>query len=103
MRSLRDTAKPSVNSGKTDTAHESDLPRHGCAAPAPGELAALAALLARTFHTCVAADVSRRHFGFEKNAPTDVGGYTLSANRAECEPSGLGVSFSRESRLTAVF
>ena len=27
----------------------------------------------------VAADVSRRHLRCEKNAPTDLGGYTLSA------------------------
>ena len=45
--------------------------------------------LARTLHTRVAADVSRRHLVGEQNAPTDVGGYTLSANRAEGEISGL--------------
>ena len=47
------------------------------------------ALLTRTFHTRVAADVSRRILFADKMAPTDVGGYTLSANRAECEISGL--------------
>ncbi len=41
--------------------------------------------LARTFHIRVAADVSRRNLGGEQNAPTDVGGYTVSANRAEPE------------------
>ena len=45
--------------------------------------------LTAIFHTCVAADVSRRHLRCEKNAPTDVGGYTLSVNRAECEISRL--------------
>ena len=45
--------------------------------------------LARTFRTRVANDVSRRHLGGGQNAPTDVVGYTLSANRAECEISGL--------------
>jgi outer membrane lipoprotein-sorting protein len=38
-------------------------------------------------HTPVAADVSRRHLRCEKHAPTDVGDYTLSANRAKCETS----------------
>ena len=38
----------------------------------------------------VAADGSRRCLGPRRNAPTAVGGYTLLANRAECEPSGLG-------------
>jgi hypothetical protein len=47
-------------------------------------------VLARIFHTRVAADVSRRHLGCGKDAPTDVGGYTLLASRAECEMSGLG-------------
>ena len=41
------------------------------------------------FHAQVAADGSRRCFGLGKNAPTAVGGYTLLANRAECELSGL--------------
>ena len=36
--------------------------------------------LAAIFQTCVAADVSRRHLRYEKNAPTDVGGYTWSVN-----------------------
>ena len=40
--------------------------------------------------TRVAADVSRRHLGGGQNAPTDVGGYTRPANRAECEIFGLG-------------
>ena len=48
-----------------------------------------AATLARTFHTRVAADVSRRHLSCGQNAPTDVGGYTLSVNCAECEISEL--------------
>ena len=46
-------------------------------------------IIPRRPHTRVAADVSRRHLVGEQNAPTDVGGYTLSANRAECEISGL--------------
>ena len=37
--------------------------------------------LAWRFHPQVAADVSRRHLAGDKNAPTDVGGYTLSVNR----------------------
>ena len=37
--------------------------------------------LARTFHTPVAADVSRRCLAGDKDAPTHVGGYTLQANR----------------------
>jgi len=44
---------------------------------------------ARNSHTCVAADVSRRHLGSTQNAPTDVGGYTLSVNGAECARCGL--------------
>ena len=36
----------------------------------------------RTFPAHVAADVSRRHLGSGQNAPTDVGGYTLSMNHA---------------------
>jgi len=36
-------------------------------------------VLARRFPTQVAADVSRRHFACDKNAPTYVGGYTLFA------------------------
>jgi len=40
------------------------------------------------FHARVAADVSRRCLGSRKNAPTDVGGYTLSADYASCETSG---------------
>ena len=43
----------------------------------------------RTLHTRVAADVSRRHNGCGQNAPTDVGGYTLSGNLASCEMFGL--------------
>jgi len=39
--------------------------------------------LAQTFQKKVAADVSRRHLAGDKNAPTDVGGYTLSANPVE--------------------
>ena len=39
----------------------------------------------RTFPAHVAADVSRRHLGSAQNAPTDVGGYTLSVNRAKCD------------------
>ena len=57
--------------------------------PIPEARLAGRAALTRTFHTRVAADVSRRHLVGEQNAPTDVGGYTLSANRAECEISGL--------------
>jgi len=38
--------------------------------------------LARTCPCQVAADVSRRCLRCGKNAPTDVGGYALSANRA---------------------
>jgi hypothetical protein len=38
--------------------------------------------LAWIFHTQVAADVSRRHLGCGKSAPTDVSGYALSVNRA---------------------
>ena len=37
--------------------------------------------LAWRFHPQVAADGSRRHLAGDKNAPTDVGGYTLSVNR----------------------
>jgi para-aminobenzoate synthetase/4-amino-4-deoxychorismate lyase len=51
--------------------------------------------LARTFHIRVAADVSRRHLGGGQNAPTDVGGYTRSANRAEREISGLAAHLAR--------
>ena len=42
---------------------------------------------ARTFHTPIAADVSRRHIRYGKSAPTDVGGYNMLANRARCELS----------------
>jgi hypothetical protein len=38
--------------------------------------------------TRVAADVSRRHIPGAQSAPTDVGGCTPSADRAECETSG---------------
>ena len=48
--------------------------------------------------TCVAADVSRRHLGCEMNAPTDVGGYTPSVNRAEREISRLGRTWGRADR-----
>ena len=41
------------------------------------------------FHTPVAADVSRRNIQCGKNAPTDVGGYMLSAIHTEREISGL--------------
>jgi hypothetical protein len=46
--------------------------------------------LARTSHAQVVADVSRHHSGCDMNAPTDVGGYTLSANRARHKIFGLG-------------
>ena len=36
-------------------------------------------------HTRVAADVSRRQLTSAQNAPTEVGGYTLPVNRAECD------------------
>ena len=48
-------------------------------------------LLARIFHTCVAADVSRRRLRGAENALTDVGGYTPSVNLAEYEISWLRV------------
>src|ERR1039458_8406679 len=48
----------------------------------------VALLLYRTF-TPVAADGSRRHFQCGKNAPTAVGGYSLLANHAKHELSGL--------------
>ena len=48
----------------------------------------LTSYLAGTFDSRVAADVSRRHNGRQENAPTDVGGYTLSASRAERETRG---------------
>jgi outer membrane protein assembly factor BamB len=57
-------------------------------------------LLARTVHPQVAADVSRRHLGCRKNAPTDVGGYTPSAIRAEHTIFGL-VAFLIALRLGA--
>jgi hypothetical protein len=41
--------------------------------------------LARTFHTPVAADGSRRYSQCGKNAPTAVGGYILLASRAKHE------------------
>src|SRR5664280_889942 len=44
----------------------------------------------RIFRTCAATDVSRRYLWCRKNAPTDVGGYTLLANRARYELSELG-------------
>ena len=44
-------------------------------------------LLARIFHPQVAADGSRRYLCCEKNAPTAVGGYALSADRGWCEIS----------------
>ena len=47
------------------------------------------ARLVHIFHPQVAADVSRRHLGRAKNAPTDVGGYALSANRAGYNRSRL--------------
>ena len=43
--------------------------------------------LAQTFHTPVAAGVSRRHYRRGQSAPTDVGGYRLLANHAKCELS----------------
>jgi RNA polymerase sigma-70 factor (ECF subfamily) len=46
--------------------------------------------LGRTF-PCVAADVSRRGLGGGQNAPTGVGGHTLSLNRAKCEIEFPGV------------
>ena len=48
-------------------------------------------LLSKTVHPQVAADVSRRHLRCGKNAPTDVGGYNLSANLAGQVVSGLVV------------
>ena len=38
-------------------------------------------ILTRTFHTRVAADVSRRHLGGGQNAPADVGGYAVGESR----------------------
>jgi len=52
--------------------------------------------LAQTFPTRVAADVSRRHLRCEENAPTDVGGYTPSVNRAKCETLRLGKHFDSQ-------
>ena len=46
---------------------------------------------ARTLHTRVAADVSRRHLAWDKSAPTDVGGYALSASCVRHAISGLGL------------
>ena len=51
--------------------------------------------LTRTFHTRVAADVSWRRLRCGKSAPTDVGGYILSVNPAECEISKLRPTGSR--------
>jgi hypothetical protein len=56
------------------------------------------AALTRTFHAPVAADVSRRHFWCGKSAPTDVGGYSLLATRAECMRSGLAPLLDARSR-----
>jgi len=39
----------------------------------------------RVTGSIAAADVSRRHLDCGKNGPPDVGGYTLSANRARNE------------------
>ena len=46
-------------------------------------------LLTRTPPDCVAADVSRRMLARARMAPTDVGAYKMSGNRAECEAYGL--------------
>jgi aldehyde dehydrogenase (NAD+) len=48
----------------------------------------LTSYLAGTFDSRAAADVSRRHNGRQQNAPTDVGGYKLSAGRTERETRG---------------
>ncbi len=44
--------------------------------------------------TQVAADVSRRMISAAKTAPTDIGGYRLSANRAGYQTLGLGPSLA---------
>jgi RNA polymerase sigma-70 factor, ECF subfamily len=45
----------------------------------------LARELKAAFHTRAAADASLRHLGSAQNAATDLGGYTLSVNRAKCD------------------
>ena len=54
--------------------------------------------LAWRFHTQVAADVSRRQLASDKNAPTDVGGYTLSVIRAG-DWTLVGLARERNARL----
>jgi hypothetical protein len=46
--------------------------------------------LAPTLDAGVAADVSRRHIRWGRNAPTNVGGYATPPDRARCETSGAG-------------
>ena len=54
--------------------------------------------LAWRFHTQVAADVSRHQLASGKNAPTDVGGYTLSVIRAG-DWTLVGLALERNTRL----
>jgi hypothetical protein len=51
--------------------------------------------LARTFHTPVAADVSRRTLSVPKMAPTNVGGWNLLTDSAKCGLSGSEVATLR--------
>ena len=51
--------------------------------------------LARICNTRVAADVSRRILSGPRLAPTDVGGYSPSANRGEAERSGPAPSYPK--------
>jgi heme o synthase len=55
------------------------------------------------FNHRAAADISRRHVRSDNNAPTDVGGYALSALAATAEASGLDQTASAEKSWLAIY